>query len=477
MAGVALDGISKAYGARIVLDKISLHLGIGERAALVGANGSGKSTLLKIIKSLEFPDQGSIAITNLEDMGYLPQTLSYSLDQTVGSLIDDCVLPLRNMQQKMSKLALSMSTSDPMRLEEIMDEYGQLATRFEQRGGYELDLRIESVIQALSLRHLERTHKLAQLSGGELTRLGLATLLISSPELLLLDEPTNHLDTQMFQWLESYLLKYRGTVLIASHDRHFLNCVVTKVFEIDEHDHQLRTYVGNYDAYRQQKLIERRRWEEQYELQQEELNVLRTRLHDKARQIGHHRPPKDHDKSAYDARGQSVQRAVSRNLRSVQTRIDQLKKEMVRRPPEPLKFHANFIRERVNSPYSLSVSELSLRLNDGRRLLKKVRFTLGRDEHMLLTGPNGAGKSTLLDIIVQRRQADEGQVFIPSPIKIGYLRQDASPQGIQLSVLDYFRQELVGALDGHVTQLLSFGLYTSFDDCLMRVDQLSPGQL
>ncbi len=218
MAGVALDGISKAYGARIVLDKISLHLGIGERAALVGANGSGKSTLLKIIKSLEFPDQGSIAITNLEDMGYLPQTLSYSLDQTVGSLIDDCVLPLRNMQQKMSKLALSMSTSDPMRLEEIMDEYGQLATRFEQRGGYELDLRIESVIQALSLRHLERTHKLAQLSGGELTRLGLATLLIWSPELLLLDEPTNHLDIQMLQWLESYLLKYRGTVLIASHD-------------------------------------------------------------------------------------------------------------------------------------------------------------------------------------------------------------------------------------------------------------------
>lgn len=375
----------------------------------------------------------------------------------------------------MHELTERMITDDSGELEQLMNEYGQLSTSFEQRGGYELDYRIATVLQALSLDHLDDSRGISTLSGGEKTRLGLATLLIRAPDVLLLDEPTNHLDFDMLDWLEEYLTGYNGTLLIVSHDRRFLNRIVTKIFEVDEYDHQIRTYVGNYDSYRAHKQLERRQWAERYLQQQEEIRELKKRLYDKARQVGHHRPPRDNDKVHYNARGHNVQNTVSRNIRAAQIRLERIMSDPVERPPEPMRFQGNLESGQVHHPVAVSISNLSVCGDSGSKILDGVHFTLGRRERILMIGANGTGKTTLLNVIAGCRRPDEGEVFVPSHIKIGYLPQEVSYEHINLSVLDYFRQDLLGERKAHVSQLLSYQLFR-FERFNAPVNSLSPGQ-
>ncbi len=475
MLDISVSQVSKAYGDKIVLDRVSFQLSDGERVALVGANGSGKSTVLKILTKSIQEDEGYVRISRGAEVGYLPQTLEFSIDETVGQKIYNAQLELRAMERRMNELTEHMAANNPNELEEVMNEYGQLSMRFEQRGGYQLDYRTETVIQALSLAYLDGSRTISTLSGGEKTRLGLATLLIRAPDILLLDEPTNHLDFAMLDWLEKYLTSYRGALLIVSHDRRFLNRVVAKIFEVDEYAHQIRIYIGNYDSYREQKRVERRQWEERYLQQQEEIRELKKRLNDKARQVGHHHLPRDNDKLHYNACGHNVQNAVSRNIRSAGVRLERLIAEPIEKPPEPMRFQANLESERVHNPVALSIANLSVCGDNGTKILSEVQFTLGRQERMLIVGANGAGKSTLLNVIAGCRQPDEGEIFVPSHIKIGYLQQEASYGHINLSVLDYFRQDLTGERKEHVSQLLSYQLFR-FEEFQSPVNNLSPGQ-
>src|SRR5438552_3056049 len=268
---LAVRHLCKSYGVITVLDDISFIVNSNDRIGVVGSNGVGKTTLLNILVGQESTDSGSFLFNPNTEVGYLPQTTPEFSGHTMQDLILESVGNLHQLEERMRELETAMSTSKGDQLARLMDEYEQVSSRFQDRGGYELDYKIDSILAGLRIAYLPRDREMQTLSGGEKARVGLAILLLRSPDLLLLDEPTNHLDFASLEWLEFYLSNYKGAILLVSHDRQFLNRTVNQIFEIDEHSHRLKKYERNYDAYVQAKTTERAKWEEEYERQQEEI--------------------------------------------------------------------------------------------------------------------------------------------------------------------------------------------------------------
>src|SRR6266478_6821092 len=288
--------LSKSHGAVTVLDDISFVVNPNDRVGIVGSNGVGKTTLLSILVGQETPGSGSFSFAPSTEVGYLPQTTPEFYGRTMQDLILESVGNLRKLEDRMHALETAMSAAYSDELASLMEEYDQVSSRFQDRGGYDLDYKIDTILDGLRISYLPRSREMQTLSGGEKERIGLATLLLRSPDLLLLDEPTNHLDISSLEWLEAYLSHYVGAIIVVSHDRQFLNRSVNQVFEIDEHSHQLKQYAGNYDAYASAKEGERAQWEEDYERQQAEIKELRKRIKETTRRVAHNRPPRDNDK-------------------------------------------------------------------------------------------------------------------------------------------------------------------------------------
>ena len=315
---LTVRNVCKTYGAVTVLDDISFALERGERAGLVGANGAGKSTLLRIITGEETSDSGAVQRATGLDLGYLPQTLPDVAGRTIESLLADALGGLRAIEARMRQLEAAMAAATGEALNALLAEYGQLASQFQDRGGYELEARVDAILAGLRLDYLSRNRDLGTLSGGERARVGLALLLVRAPDVLLLDEPTSHLDAASLAWLEDYLASYAGAALIVSHDRQFLNRAVNIIFEINDYTHTLKRYTGDYDAYQQTKTAERAAWEDSFVRQQDEIKALRKRIREAARQVAHNRKPKDNDKLVYNGKGEWVADAVSRNVRAAE---------------------------------------------------------------------------------------------------------------------------------------------------------------
>jgi macrolide transport system ATP-binding/permease protein len=290
---LVVQHLSKTFGINTVLDDVSFSVAAGDRVGVVGMNGVGKSTLLSILSGQEPLDAGTITLDTGNELAYLPQATPVFFGRTIDDLILESVGSLRQLEARMRELEAQMASADEAAMPALLEEYAQVSTRFQDRGGYELDYRIDVILAGLGIAHLPRSREVETLSGGEKARVGLATLLLRSPDVLLLDEPTNHLDVAALEWLEGYLAGYAGALLVVSHDRQFLNRVATRIFEIDEHSHQLKKYEGNYDAYTAARAAERARWEEDYERQQEEIKALRLRMRETSRQVAHNRMPKD----------------------------------------------------------------------------------------------------------------------------------------------------------------------------------------
>ncbi|MDQ6661227.1 MAG: ATP-binding cassette domain-containing protein, partial [Chloroflexota bacterium] len=330
--------LSKFYGAITVLQDISFVVNSGDRMGIVGSNGVGKSTLLKILIGQEELDSGSFSYAPSIEVGYLPQTTPDFYGKTISDLILESVGNLRQLEAEMRELEDTMATAGEEELPVLLQQYELVSTRFQHKGGYTLDYKIDTILDGLHLSYLPRSQEVQTLSGGEKERLGIAALLLKSPDLLLLDEPTNHLDVATLEWLEKYLSQYNGAMLMVSHDREFLNKTVNAIFEIDEHDHFLKKYEGNYDMYVQTKKAERLRWEEEYERQQEEIAELRKRVKETARQVGHgYRPPRDNDKNAAHFFAQRVDNTIARNIRAAEEQLKRLEANPIPKPPELLR--------------------------------------------------------------------------------------------------------------------------------------------
>lgn len=475
MSILTVTELSKQFAEKVILDKVSFQLAARDRVGLVGANGSGKSTLLEILNRSIDADSGSFHLAQHARVGYLQQSFEPFGQMTVAAWLKNAERDLYEMQARLDALAEQMATARGDNLKEVMSAYGELALRFEERGGYDLPHRIQMVLQGLAIAHLRGEAKVSTLSGGEQVRLGLAAVLIQSPDLLILDEPTNHLDREAMTWLEQYLGNYSGALIVVSHDRWFLNGVVNRILEVDEIDHQVRHYAGNYDAYFAQKNIERTKWETRYQSEQADIRELRQRIWDATNQVGHNRPPKDNNKMAHNRHGAKVQQTVACNIHAAEVQLNRILENAVSRPPEPLRFSASFEAESLHHDVAVSVSNVSSVLANGRTLYQNVGFTLGKRDHMLITGPNGVGKTALLDILAGIQQPTEGSVFRPARTVIGYLRQDLYCVRPEATVLESFCEGLAGTLDDHAAQLLSFQLFR-YDEFRLVCGQLSPGQ-
>jgi macrolide transport system ATP-binding/permease protein len=471
---LTLRNITKTYGAVTVLDNVTCALEPGEHVGLVGANGAGKSTLLRIITGIETADSGEVLRATFADVGYLAQTLDDIAGRSIDALLADALGGLRAIETRMHELEAAMATATGQALDALLADYGQLASQFQDRGGYEMEARMDAILAGLRLEYLDRTRDLGTLSGGERARVGLAMLLLRAPAVLLLDEPTSHLDAARLSWLEDYLANYAGAALIVSHDRQFLNSSITRIFEIDENSHTLKHYEGNYDAYYQAKVAERDAWEESFARQQDEMKDLRKRIRESARQVAHNRKPKDNDKLAYKGKAEWVADTVSRNVRSAEEQLRRIEADPIPKPPKLMRFQPKFQTEALRANAIVRMEHIDKRFG-ARQVLRDVNLTLLPDARVALVGPNGAGKTTLLRILLGVESPDHGNVRLAPGARIGYLPQEPEVGRDDRTVFDAFRDGLDGYESNLVAGILGNGLFR-LEDLTKTIRQLSPGQ-
>ncbi len=470
---LTLTHISKSYGVQTVLDQVSMPITDGQRIGLVGANGVGKSTLLKIIAGEIEADSGKLDLPARIQIGYLPQTAVESADgTTISDLIHQTLDHLRQLEVRLRELEGEMAAGGN-HLDAVMAEYGDVSEQFEQHGGYEIDYRVDAVLSGLRLDHIDRSRRVATLSGGEKARVGLALLLLKAPDVLLLDEPTNHLDLTSLDWLEKYLEAYRGAVLIVSHDREFLNRTVNLIVEIDEHSHQAKSYSGNYETYLARKAIERARWKADFEQQQEEIKALRHEIKLTARNVNHNRPARDNDKFWIGFKDGRTNVAIARRVASSEERLARIEADPIPRPPEPLSFEPEFDPQTLKGRLPLVTSGLVMTYG-GRRVLDDVSFSVSARSRIVLVGPNGAGKTTLLRLLAGVEAPVRGEVILNPQVRIGYLDQEQQTLNPNQTVIEAYRHGRAGDEQRMIAVLLGSGFFR-YDELARRVGQLSSG--
>jgi macrolide transport system ATP-binding/permease protein len=455
---VVVRDLVRVYGDRVVLDGVDLVANPGQPLGLVGENGVGKSTLLRLLSGNDRPDGGSIAVP--ADLAYLDQEPEFPAGATIGDVLDEALAPLHEAVARLEELAL--------RLDEdwAQDEYAVVLGWAELHDAWDADHRAEVAAARLGLGDLQRDRLVASMSGGQRMRLALAALITRRPECVLLDEPTNHLDDAAVTFLEEFLLALPGVVVVASHDRTFLENVCATVVDLDpmhlgvDGDGGNR-FSGGYSDYLLAKRAARARWEEAFAAQQEELDDLRRTAATSARVVGHNRPPRDNDKNAYYGHGQKVARAVSRRVRDAEKRIEVLERERVPKPPKPLSFRGDLTGTRGGG--SIFARELVV---PGRVCVPRLDVASG--EHLLVTGANGSGKSTLLKVLAGEL-GSEGHVQV-SARKVGHL-----PQEVTFARMDRPVQEVYAAATGAPTALSELGLVHPRDHA-RPVGVLSVGQ-
>ncbi|MFI1223415.1 MULTISPECIES: ABC-F family ATP-binding cassette domain-containing protein [unclassified Streptomyces] len=455
--------VSKAFDGRPVLDSVTCSLAKGERTGIVGENGSGKTTLLRLLAGRESPDEGRIVVRADGGVGYLAQDEDLPADMTAQQVIDRALGDLRAIEARMRRLEAAMADGDAS----AVDAYGEAVSAFELRGGYEADARLERALHGLGLRQVDRASAVGALSGGERARLRLAAVLAAAPEALLLDEPTNHLDEAALTWLEEHLRSRRGTTVVVSHDRRFLEQVATSLLEVDGDRHGVVRYGNGYAGYLAEKAAARRRWVQHHDRWCEEVDRTRDSIAGTARRVAPGRPMKDGDKLSYNQAGARVQQSLAGRVRNAEERLRRLLAHPVPAPPEPLGF-APVLRAGQRHGTVLDAAGVVVA---GR--LDPIDLAVRAGEHLLITGGNGVGKSTLLRVLADDLPPDRGQVVRRG--RIGFLPQDPAPGSAHETLLAAYARGLAGEADEHAERLLALGLFDR-TRLLVPVARLSTGQ-
>ncbi|MBW4436612.1 MAG: ATP-binding cassette domain-containing protein [Pleurocapsa minor GSE-CHR-MK-17-07R] len=464
MQSLSIRQLSKFFGDAAILRDITLALHSGERIGLVGANGVGKTTLLRILASELTADGGTVTLADGLRLGYLPQHIAPQAGRTLGDLIDASAAWVRGLEADMRALESSFAALGGDGLAAALARYGDLQEAFERADGYALDSRIDAALTGLGVAHIAHAQPFDTLSGGEKTRASLALLLIQSPDVLLLDEPTNHLDAGMLDWLEGTLKAYRGAALMASHDRAFLNAVATGIFEIDEHTRSGRLYRDRYDGYAAAKQAERRKWEEDFIRQGEEIKALKFEIAVTARRNDRFREVTDNDKFVKNIKRDTHAATASKRIRSAEEKLARIEADPIPRPPVPLRFAAQFGAHALDSRIPLQLERVS-KAYDGVTVLHELSLTVHNGARILVTGDNGAGKSTLLRLMAGLIQPDTGYVALNPGVIPGYLDQEAELLWLGGTVFEAFRRDLPQDDQALKSLIISMGLmrYESLD--------------
>lgn len=418
---LSVQQVSKTYHSRKLLDRVSFTVDAGDRMALVGSNGAGKTTLFRMIEGKVPPDDGCIIQHSHVIIGYLSQNLE---DQDAG----DNALKSREILELEDDMAkLEHQLSDPTRqdMTSLLEKYAKITARYEACGGYDFEQRMREVLAGLGLTADDLLRPVTSLSGGERMRVSLARLIVQRPDLLLLDEPTNHLDTQAMEWLEEYLQKYSGAVLLISHDRYFIDRTASNVIELE--NGQIKSYKGNYTAYCMQK--------EQFISDQRQLvSQLEKEVE---RQAGVTQTMLSHRKmSAYHAREKVVSKLS-----------DRLSDEKRKLSGGPMRMSFTFVPEKRDGDPDkilLQTRNLGKAYPDSEPLFENVTFQIKATDKLALVGPNGCGKTTLLSILLGQVAEFDGDVLISSQAECGYMGQFIPFADEERAVLDelFTRTEL-----------------------------------
>ncbi|MEK4712325.1 ribosomal protection-like ABC-F family protein [Sporosarcina sp. FSL K6-5500] len=446
--------ISKMLGGNMIFENLSLDIKTGDKLGVVGRNGSGKTTLFKLISGAEQPDSGAIHFKKGTKIGYLAQIPLYEKETTGYDVLNSAFVELKEMQAKMSELEAELANAGNADMDKLLRVYGDLQEEFANREGYAVDSEIEKVINGLQLKPFVG-RSFGQLSGGEQTKIMLGKLLLTKPDLLLLDEPTNHLDLFAVEWLEAYLTDYSGTVVIISHDRYFLDCVVTKVADLEEGE--IHLYYGNYSAFILEKEARLMREFQNYEEQQKKIKKMKEaikRLHQWANEAN---PPNP---------------GLHRQARNMERALERMEK--VRKPLiDPKKMTLSF-EAAPRSGKEVVVMEGITKSFGQQELLKGADFHVYWKDRTAIVGRNGCGKSTVLRILLGELPIDTGMSKVGSNVKIGFLSQHFEISDPKARLIDVFRGEVTIA-EGEARHILAKFMFYG-PDVFMRVGDLSGGE-
>ncbi len=447
---LACQNISKAFGTNEILKDASFHIEEREKAALVGINGAGKSTLFKIIVGEMTADTGEVILSKGKTLGYLAQHQDLTGDLTIYEEVLQAKQDLIRMEERLRALEEEMKHEQGERLEELMNTYTRLSHTFELENGYAYRSEVVGVLKGLGFEPEEFEKKVSTLSGGQKTRVALGRLLLTKPDVILLDEPTNHLDMESIAWLEGYLLNYSGAVFIVSHDRYFLDRVVTKIVEIDAG--KVTTFEGNYSAYSQKKAMLREAayhaWmNQQQEIRHQEEVIAKLKSFN---------------------REKSIRRAESR-----EKMLDKM--EVLEKPSEVRADMRIRLKPRVTSGNDvLRVSNLSKSF-PGQPLFSDLNFEIRRGERVAIIGNNGTGKTTILKILNGVVAPDGGQIELGTKVQIGYYDQEHQVLHMDKTIFQEISDTYPYLTNTEIRNVLAAFLFTE-DDVFQPIHTLSGGE-
>ena len=447
---LSCQGISKSFGEKVILEDASFHIEEREKAALIGNNGAGKTTLLRIIMNELHADSGQVVLMKDRQIGYLAQYQDVQGHRTVYEELLSTKQYIIDMEERMRSMELEMKHASGEELDRLMNSYTRLTHEFELENGYAYKSELMGVLNGLGFAEEDFNKQVATLSGGQKTRVALGKLLISKPDILLLDEPTNHLDMESIAWLETYLLNYPGAVFIVSHDRYFLDKVVTKVIEIETG--HVRMYSGNYSAYAEKKAQLR---DAQYKAY---LNQQRGIKHQEAVIV----------KLKSFNREKSIKRAESRE--KMLNKIQRIEKPLevqsqMRLSLEPRVVSGNDV---------LTVEELAKSFPQ-QKLFSNISFQIKRGERVALIGNNGTGKTTMLKILNGLLDADAGSFSLGAKVQIGYYDQEHHVLHAEKTIFQEISDTYPTLTETEIRNMLAAFLFTG-DDVFKEISALSGGE-
>lgn len=455
MIEIELNKIKKNYGLKNILDGFSLELKTGERVALIGQNGSGKSTILKIIAKQESVDSGTINIRNGAKIGILNQIYENEKeDISVEKFLYKSFEEIIKVEKKLDKLETQMSTEvNADKLEKIINEYGRMQERFSLMGGYEIQERFDKICSRFYINKelLKQSYNL--LSGGEKTRVNLAKLLLTQPEILLLDEPTNHLDIHSLEFLEELILKYKGTVLIVSHDRYFLDKVINKTVLLENGKENI--YYGNYSYFLKEDERRTLAQFENYKNQQKQIEKMKESILT-LRKFG-------------DLAGNEMFFKRAKNIEKRLEKMEIIDRVDLNKKSLDLKF--NIKKRSGNDVLKLENVEKKF---DQKVIFKDANLTLNYGEKAALIGKNGSGKSTLIKMILGQDTNFQGELKLGTSIKIGYISQNIIFEDNEKTVLDYFLEGNNLSETEARSKLAKYGFRQ--ENAFKRIGKLSGGE-
>lgn len=463
MTVISANGLTKVYdGTEVIFSNVSFHVNKGDRVGIVGTNGAGKSTLLNVLAGETQPDEGSFFISQDLTVGYFRQNDLFTSEKTVYEEMLSIFSGVMKMEEEMNDMAARIAElsadgahdENAHKVEKLLVEYDRLTEKFKEANGYGYKSEINGVLSSMAFPQSFYDKKTNSLSGGERTRLALAALLLKKPDILFLDEPTNHLDIGTLKWLEQYLRAYKGTVIIISHDRYFLDHTVNRIFEME--NHHLSVYEGNYTFYADEKRVRLAAELKTYENQQAEIK----RQEDMIRRF--------------------KERGTEKLAKRARSREKQLEKVEVMDRPVVMnsRMRIQFKESAKSGNDTLHAEGLSKSYgigNEKRTLFRNVEFDIKRGERVCIIGPNGTGKTTLLKMIMSQVEPTEGFIKVGHNIHFGYYDQEQTMLNDSFTVIEEMREAYSLYSDTELRGLLGRFLFKN-DDVFKQVSALSGGE-